>query len=67
MRLLEKYIREVVIISERNQPNLLKKSYPYDLLIANINSETMGEIYKDFQECNSIRIIKLIIERIKLF
>ena len=50
MRLLEKYIREVVIISERNQPNLLKKSYPYDLLIANINSETMGEIYKDFQD-----------------
>lgn len=52
--LLEKYIREVIIISERNQPNLLKKSYPYDLLIANINEKTMGEIYEDFQDSTLI-------------
>ena len=52
--LLEKYIREILRITERNQPNLLKKSYPYDLLIANINEKTMGEIYEDFQDSTLI-------------
>ena len=47
--LLEKYIREVLIISERNQPKLLKKSIDGDLLIANITSESLSNIYLEFQ------------------
>ena len=40
-------IREILL--ERNQPNLLKKQLPYDLLIANLNSRIISEIYRDFQ------------------
>ena len=52
--LLRRYIKEVITISERNQPNLLKKSLPYDLLIADINNITMSRIYVDFQNSNLI-------------
>lgn len=53
MRITESRLRRIirsVLLQERNQPNLLKKSYPYDLLIANLNSEVMSEIYEDFQD-----------------
>tara|TARA_Y100000592_G_C5464044_1_gene315644 strand:+ start:46 stop:1035 length:990 start_codon:yes stop_codon:yes gene_type:complete len=48
--LLEKYIKEVVksVIYERNQPNLLKKLLNSDLLIVDLNSKTMSEIYSAF-------------------
>lgn len=53
MRITESRLRRVirsVILRERNQPNLLKKSYPYDLLLANLNSVVMSEIYEDFRD-----------------
>ena len=46
--LLKNYIKEMLIL-ERNQPNLLKKQLPHDLLIANLNPRIISEIYKDFQ------------------
>ena len=55
--MLRRLIREVLkehmkeeIVLERNQPNLLKKSLPYDLLIANISKKTMAKIYSDFSD-----------------
>ena len=49
---LRNIIREILL--ERNQPNLLKKALPYDLLIADINSDKMSHIYEDFQNSNLI-------------
>lgn len=38
------------LISERNQPHLVKKPYPYDLLIADLSPKVAAKIYKDFQD-----------------
>lgn len=48
--ILKKYIKEVLMINERNQPGLLKKSFDYDLLIADLTPKKMAAIYKNFQD-----------------
>ena len=40
---LRRYIKEILIL-ERNQPSLLKKELPYDLLIANLNPRIISKI-----------------------
>ena len=47
--MLKSYIREVLMMNERNQLGLLKKPFSYDLLIADLSSTVMAEIYEDFQ------------------
>ena len=48
--LLENYIREILLLSERNMPKLLSKPFDYDLLIADLNQLKLASIYKKFQE-----------------
>lgn len=48
--ILEKYIREIIKLNERNMPKLLAKPFDYDLLIASLTQYKIANLYKTFQE-----------------